>query len=116
MQASGNRIKSATPHQPVIVEGPRQQHTSTSVSKQRHNSPVNATPRIHESQWRDMGFDSEEKARLTLGDDFFGGPIQVCIPSGRQHVCCCCIRMLGRIVYVVALVSGFRYRTGTEVT
>ena len=58
----------------VVTSG---QHGNAEPPRPRQNSPVSATPRINESQWREMGFESEQQARLTLGDDFFGGPAHV---------------------------------------
>lgn len=85
MQVSVNRQLPSNPNQAVNTGIPGQ-HITPSLPSQKPNSPVSATPRINESQWRDMGFDSEEKARLTLGDDFFGGPVNVCSPSNRPHL------------------------------
>ena len=58
----------------VVTTG---QQTTLDQSRPLQNSPVRAAPKIDEAQWRAMGFDSEEQARLTLGDDLFGGPSHV---------------------------------------
>lgn len=67
----------ADAHSPAqhLQHGPCVSSSQPQVTSSQH---MNASPRVSESQWRAMGFESEEQARQTLGEDFFGATPQVC--------------------------------------